>query len=160
MTAGKPPFCIAAGEDMGAGERALRHGNVHNSLFRHGKRHSQHMEKPKCGFPTSCKQRFPQLHEQGSYTHSHNAELLLKLPLSPIHLFIKTEVHIIKNVNTGYMVRAPTRGAHHPFTTEYRHAAAPTQRGDSRQDWRLFSYPKTIFQAAGNGRKRGLYGIF
>ena len=27
------------------GKRALRHGNVHNSLFRHGKRHSQPVEK-------------------------------------------------------------------------------------------------------------------
>ena len=78
--------------------------------------------------------------------------------------FIKTEVHIIINVNTGYMVRAPTRGAHHPFTTEYRHAAAPTQRGDSRQEKGGFFHtqkPKQLFfQAAGSGRKRGLYGIF
>ena len=40
------------------------------------------------------------------------------------------------------MVRAPTRGAHHPFTTEYRHAAAPTQRGDSRQNRAAFLIPK------------------
>ena len=25
------------------------------------------------GFPTPCKQRFPQLHDPASYTHSHNA---------------------------------------------------------------------------------------
>ncbi len=58
----------------GAGKRALRHGNVHNRLFRHGKRHSQHMEKLKCSFPTSCKQSYPQFHKTASYTHSHNAD--------------------------------------------------------------------------------------
>ena len=146
-----------------AGKRALRYGNVHNSLIPSWKTPFTAHGKAKCSFPTSCKQRFPQLHEQGSYTHSHNAGRL-KLPLSPIHLFIKTEVHIIKNVNTGYMVRAPTREAHHPFTTEYRHAAAPTQRGDSRQEKGGFFHTKKpkqlFFQAAGSGRKRGLYGIF
>ena len=40
------------------------------------------------------------------------------------------------------MVRAPTKGTHHPFTTEYRHAAAPTQRGDSRQYRAAFFIPK------------------
>ena len=55
------------------------------------------------------------------------------------------------------MVRAPTKGTHHPFTTEYRHAAAPTQRGDSRQEkGGFFDTQKptnTFFQAAGSGRK-------
>ena len=37
----------------------------------------------------------------------------------------------------------PPKGAHHPFTTEYRHAAAPTQRGDSRQTKAAFLIPKT-----------------
>ena len=37
--------------EKGAGERALRYGNVHNSLFRHGKRRSQHMEKQSAAFP-------------------------------------------------------------------------------------------------------------
>ena len=41
------------------------------------------------------------------------------------------------------MVRAPTKGTHHPFTTEYHHAAAPTQRGDSRQTKAAFLIPKT-----------------
>jgi len=29
--------------------------------------------KAKCSFPTSCKHSYPQLHEIGSYTLSHNA---------------------------------------------------------------------------------------
>ena len=40
------------------------------------------------------------------------------------------------------MVRAPPEEAHHPFTTEYRHAAAPTQRGDSRRNRAAFLIPK------------------
>ena len=43
----------------------------------------------------------------------------------------------MKNVNTGYMIRAPTfrrstqRQEPHPPTTEYRRAAELTQRGDT-----------------------------
>jgi hypothetical protein len=35
----------------------------------YGKRHSQHMEKLKCSFPTSCKQRFPQPPKKQPVTH-------------------------------------------------------------------------------------------
>lgn len=91
------------------GKRALRHGNVHNSLFRHGKRH-----------------------EQGSYTHSHNAGRRLKLPLSLIPFYKNGGNH---HQERKYRVHGSCahQRAHHIFTTEYRHAAAPTQRGDSRQ---------------------------
>ncbi len=49
-------------------------GNVYNLLFRHGKVHSQNMEKLKSSFPTFCKQTFPQLHKIASYAHSHSAD--------------------------------------------------------------------------------------
>ena len=39
----------------------------------------------------------------------------------------------MKNVNTGYMIRAPTGGrTAQTLTTEYRRAAELTQRGDDR----------------------------
>ena len=38
----------------------------------------------------------------------------------------------MKNVNTGYMIRAPTGGrTAQTLTTEYRRAAELTQRGDT-----------------------------
>ena len=79
----------------------------------------------------SCKQRFPQLHKQGSYTHSHNADCYDEnRPLSFFHKSKKLKGGItIRNVNTGYMIRAPTPPAQHTaaeaaaLTTEYRRAA-------------------------------------
>ena len=50
------------------------YGNVHNRLWNHGELYSQHMEKLKCSFPTSCKQNYPQFNEIASYTYSHNAD--------------------------------------------------------------------------------------
>ncbi len=42
------------------------------------------------------------------------------------------------------MVRAPTKGTHHPFTTEYRHARSTYAAwGQPPNIRRLFSYPKT-----------------
>ena len=81
----------------------------------------------------------------------------------------------IRNVNTGYMIRAPTPPAQHtaaeaaPLTTEYRRAAGLTQRGDSRL------YQRAVFLCGGDHtltafcplagqpqtRQKGfIYGIF
>ena len=88
--------------------------------------------KSKGNFPTCCKQRFPQLHKQGSYTHSHNADCYDEnrpLFLSFIRAKNLKGGITIRNVNTGYMIRAPTSPARHtaaraaPLTTEYRRAA-------------------------------------
>ena len=61
-------------------------GNVYNLLFRHGKARSQHMEKLKSSFPTSCKQSYPQFHKIASYTHSHNADYYEIPPI--FHIFL------------------------------------------------------------------------
>ena len=117
--------------------------------------------KAKGSFPTSCKQRFPQLHKQGSYTHSHNAGRLLKLPLSPIHLFIKTEVHIIKNVNTGYMVRAPTRGRTTPLQLNTATPQHLRSVGTAAKHKAAFFIPKNqlnqFFQAARRQKVRTIW---
>ena len=65
--------------------------------------------KSKNSFPTSCKQRFPQLHKTASYTHYHNAygyEIHLSY-LSFIKMKPLKGGVAIKNVNTGYLIRAP-----------------------------------------------------
>jgi len=50
----------------------------------------------------------------------------------------------MKNVNTGYMIRAPTGGrTAQTLTTEYRRAAELTQRGDSRL------YQRAVFLCGG-----------
>ena len=47
----------------------------------------------------------------------------------------------MKNVNTGYMIRAPTGGrTAQTLTTEYRRAAELTQRGDTAFTTRRFFY--------------------
>ena len=38
--------------------------------------YSQHMEKLKCSYPTSCKQSYPQFHEIASYTHYAQCRLI------------------------------------------------------------------------------------
>ena len=58
------------------------------------------------------------------------------------------------------MVRAPTRGAHHPFTTEYRHAAAPTQRGDSRQRQGGFFHTQKPFSKPQEAAESEVYMAF
>ena len=76
----------------------------------------------------------------------------------------------MKNVNTGYMIRAPTGGrTAQTLTTEYRRAAGLTQRGDSRL------YQRAVFLCGGDHtltafcplagqpqtRQKGyIYGIF
>lgn len=76
----------------------------------------------------------------------------------------------MKNVNTGYMIRAPTGGrTAQTLTTEYRRAAELTQRGDSRL------YQRAVFLCGGDHtltafcplagqpqtRQKGyIYGIF
>ena len=53
----------------------------------------------------------------------------------------------MKNVNTGYMIRAPTGGrTAQPLTTEYRHAAELTRRGDTA------FYTGRFFYAAATNR--------
>ena len=42
--------------------------------------------KSKGSFPTSCKQRFPQLHKTASYPHSHNADDYGNRPFPTCHL--------------------------------------------------------------------------
>lgn len=42
--------------------------------------------KSKDSFPTSCKQRFPQLHKTASYPHSHNADGYGNRPFPACHL--------------------------------------------------------------------------
>ena len=66
----------------------MRRGNVDNRLWGYGKRHSQHMEKPKCGFPTSCKQRFPQPQKSSQLSTFPHRRLLRKKTLSYLS-FIK-----------------------------------------------------------------------
>ena len=53
----------------------------------------------------------------------------------------------MKNVNTGYMIRAPTgQRTAQPLTTEYRRAAELTQRGDTA------FHTGRFFYAAGTNR--------
>ena len=61
------------GRGKGAGKRALRHGNVHNSLFRHGKRHSQHMEKQSAAFPRPA----------NSVSHNSMSKAVIHIPTTP-----------------------------------------------------------------------------
>ena len=57
----------------GAGKKALRYGNVHNSLFRHGKRHSQHMEKQSAAFPRPA----------NSVSHNSISKAVIHIPTTP-----------------------------------------------------------------------------
>lgn len=101
----------------------MRHGNVDNRLFRYGKRHSQRMEKQRAAFP----------HPANSVSHSSMIQPVTHIPTTPTTAgkhpsclsFIKANEHKggglpIRNVNTGYMVRAPTS------PSQYKTAGAAT----------------------------------
>ena len=55
---------------------------------------SQHMEKLKCSFPTSCKQSYPQFHDTASYTHYAQCRLLR----NPNHFFTEQDLLLQKEI--------------------------------------------------------------
>ena len=77
----------------GAGKRALRHGNVHNSLFRHGKRRSQHMEKQSAAFPRPA----------NGVSHNSMSKAVIHIPTNPnigeIQTFCK------KDYQSGFLLQ-------------------------------------------------------
>ena len=89
----------------------MHYGNVHNCLFRHGKRRSQHMEKQRAAFPRPA----------NSVSHNSMSKAVIHIPTMPTATtktapslsFIHKSKNLkggitIRNVNTGYMIRAPT----------------------------------------------------
>ena len=97
---------------------------------------------------------------QASYTQSHNAGRLLNSPFPSFH-FIKNGGNHHQKRKHRVHGSCAHKGTHHPFTTEYRHAAAPTQRGDSRQYRAAFFIPKNqqirFFQAAQRQKVRTIW---
>ena len=75
----------------------MRRGNVDNRLWGYGKRHSQHMEKLKCSFPTSCKQRFPQPQKSSQLPTFPHRRLLRKKTLSYLSFIKKDFKEMIGN---------------------------------------------------------------
>ena len=101
------------------------------------------MEKLKCSFPTSCKQCYPQRKSASQlYTVPQRRLRRRKAHPSFIHKG-KKEVIIIKTVNTGYMVRAPTGGRTTPLQLNTATPQHLRSVGTAASTGRLFSYPKT-----------------
>ena len=120
----------------------MHYGNVHNCLFRHGKRRSQHMEKQRAAFPRPA----------NSVSHNSMSKAVIHIPTMPTATtktapslsFIHKSKNLkggitIRNVNTGYMIRAPTPPAQHtaekPHPLQLNTAAPQTlrRRGEPAQ---------------------------
>ena len=155
----------------------MHYGNVHNCLFRHGKRRSQHMEKQRAAFPRPA----------NSVSHNSMSKAVIHISTMPTATtktapslsFIRAKNLkggiTIRNVNIGYMIRAPTprrstqRQKPHPLQLNtaapqtLRRCGEPAQPGGlmtaavTKTDRRFlcpFSGSRT------RGKKGELYGIF
>ena len=76
----------------------------------------RHMEKPKCGFPTSCKQRFPQPQKSSQLPTFPHRRLLRKKTLSYLSFIKNIFKELIGNQERKHGLHGtrPYRGTHRP----------------------------------------------